>query len=84
MYTFVSSARNCGFVVGVLWMQLNVIPPRLDYLDTCVMSKVCHLMNKLCNTILNPGHPCHALTQAGIEMFPSCNTCENHRSKLES
>jgi hypothetical protein len=34
MYTFVSSARNCGFVVGVLWMQLDVIPPRLNILPT--------------------------------------------------
>jgi hypothetical protein len=48
------------------------------------MSKVCHFINKLCNTIFNQGRPWYVLTQAGIETFLSCNTCENHRSKLGS
>jgi len=34
VHTFVSSARNCGFVVGVLWMQLDVTAPRLNILPT--------------------------------------------------
>jgi len=81
--TCISSARNCGCVAGVLWMQLDVTAPRLNMacLDTCVISKVFHLTNKLCNTILNQGHPCHVLTQAGIETFLSCNTCQYHKIK---
>jgi hypothetical protein len=86
VHTCVSSTTNCGCVVGVLCMQSAVSARRLNILPawTLVISKVFHFTTQLCKTILNQGHPCHVLTQAGIATFLSCNTCENYRSQLES
>ncbi len=86
VHTCVSTAMKCGCVMGLLWMQSDVSAPRLNILPawTHLISKVFHLTTELCTAILNQGHPCHVLTQAGIATFLSCKTCENYRSQLES